>query len=134
MDFTQLAKDAGCLASATEDVTRRLEAHFAGETPSPEAVQQWLEGTLKPAAAHLFPQLPTSPWERLGIERIVWESLSPSTKLAMARQLQPPVPARPNRPQRYTATAEQVASIEGLSPAERLTAYRAWVAAQQGQG
>jgi hypothetical protein len=125
MDYAAIATETGCLATARDDVVRRCEARFAGETPSPEAVKQWVTETLKPLAAHLFPQAQT-PWDTLGIERVVWEGFSPSTKLAMARQLRPQPPARPRRPERYTATPEQLASIEGLPPAERMTAYRAW--------
>jgi hypothetical protein len=130
VDYAVIAKEANCLESAVDDVTRRLEARFAGETPSPETVKAWLDGTLRPQADHLFPKTQT-PWDTLGIERVVWEGLSPSTRLAFARQLQPPTPARPRRPERYTATPEQLASLEGLSPAERLTAYRQW---RDGQG
>jgi hypothetical protein len=124
MDYAEIAKQAHCLDSAVEDVTRRLEARFQGEQPSPEAVKQWLTETLKAAAAHLFPSVPTQPWDKLGIERTVWESLSPSTKLAMARQLQPLPPEtrpHPRRPVYRDLTAAELKALdaEGLSWAER---------------
>jgi hypothetical protein len=129
MDYAAMAKESGCLDSATEDVIRRCEAKFGGEEgPSPQAVQEWLSTTLRAQAAHLFPHLPTTPWEQLGMERVVWESLSPSTKLALARQLKPQTatPPHPRRPVPRDAPEDVQEGWKDLSAAERLTAYRQW--------
>jgi len=136
MDYAAIARETGCIETALPDIVRRCEGRFAGEEPSPQVVSQWLQGELRSVAGHLWPPTPTlpqTPWGKLGVPQEVWEGLSPSTKLAMARQLQLLPPARPRRPERYTATPEQLESIEGLSPMQRLTAYRQWQAeAQQG--
>jgi hypothetical protein len=129
MDFTQLAQDAGCRPEANEDVTRRLEAKFQGEDPSPQAVRRWLQETLKAAAPHLFPQTPDTPWDKLGIARVEWDSLSPSTKLGLARQLEPlprVTTPHPNRPVAREAPPEKQAEWQDLPLHERVAAYRAW--------
>jgi hypothetical protein len=137
MDYAVIAKDAGCLATAVEDVVRRCEARFAGEQPSQEAVREWLTSTLRPAASHLFTSVPTQPWDKLGIPREVWNSLGPSTKLAMARAQQPsPTTIRPHplRPTSRTLTEAEVGSLKDLTLTERLTQGRAMQQAPVPQG
>jgi hypothetical protein len=124
-----LARKVGVLPEAVTDIRSRVLARFAQEQPEPATVEQWLSTTLREAAPHLFPQTPTEPWAKLGIERVVWESLSPSTKLGLARQLQPqPTVTRPhpNRPVPREAPADVQAGWKDLPLAEKMTAYRAW--------
>jgi hypothetical protein len=98
MDYAAIAKEAGCLDTATEDVTRRLEARFQGETPTPQAVQQWLTTTLREAAPHLWPEAQTV-WGALGMTREVFDKMPSSWKLEQGHLQQPPVTtAHPNRP------------------------------------
>jgi len=131
MDFTEIARQAGCRPEAAEDIVRRCEARFQGEEPTPDAVQAWIRGTLAEAAPHLFPPAQTL-WGRLGMDKATFDQMPPAWRVEQARTHQPQVTApHPRRPQPYTATAEQVASVEGLSPAEKLTAFRQW---RDGQG
>jgi hypothetical protein len=131
MDFELLAKAAGCRPEAVEDTVRRLEARFQGETPSPEAVTQWLSTTLRQAAPHLWPE-PETLWAKLGMDHATFDAMPPAWRLgqAMADQART-VPPHPRRPVPREAPAEMQEQWKDLPPAERLTHYRAW---RDGQG
>jgi hypothetical protein len=131
MEYDALAREAGCLESALPDVRARLLAHFQDASPSPETVQQWLEQTLREHAPHLFPPTPTAPWARLGIERTVWDSLSPTTRVDLARQHHPPpqvTTPHARRPITRTLTAAELAALDatGLTGAARTERARQW--------
>jgi hypothetical protein len=115
MDYTALAKAAGALPEAAEDIVRRCEARFAEEQPSPEAVQQWLRTTLKEAAPHLFASGPQPVWHALGLSREQFEGMPASWKLEQAHRLTPPVTtAHPNRPVYRNLTSAELAELDGL--------------------
>ena len=123
----EAATAQGARPEALEDVERRAQQAFH-TPPDPGVLDLWLT-QLAEKAQHLFRREPTGqPWEQLGIPQAVWDHLSPAEKLSRGRQMQPQPQARPRRPERYTATPEQLRSIEGLSLAERMTAYRQWQA------
>src|SRR4029453_15046093 len=87
-EIDAIARKCGALPDAVTDIKSRVLAKFTDSPADPAAVEQWL-ATLKGAAAHLFHQTPTQPWERLGIAQEVWNSLGPSTRLALARGQHP---------------------------------------------
>jgi hypothetical protein len=126
MDYAAIAKEAGCLATATEDVQRRCEARFAGEEPSAEVVQAWLRTTLREAAPHLWPEAQTL-WGRLGMDKATFDAMPPSWRLGqgMAHQART-TPPHPRRPQPREAPADVQDEWKDLPPAQRLTQYRAW--------
>src|SRR5262245_42949721 len=122
----QASRQAGVLPEAFPDVRHRVTAHFADqEDATVEAVQQWLEDTLYPQAAHLWPAAAAAehPWQVVGVPEAVWHAASPSQKLTWAREEAPPPVKR--RPQPLTLTVEQQEEFAALSPQERLTRYRA---------
>jgi hypothetical protein len=126
MEYEVIAKQAGCLPEAAEDIVRRCEGKFQGETPSPEAVKAWLTETLKPQAAHLFPQAQTLA-ARLGLSEEAFSRMPPAWRLEQARTHQPPMRApHPRRPWPKDAPADVQEKWKGLSLTERMTAYRAW--------
>jgi hypothetical protein len=127
-----IAKKLGILNTALVDVRNRVQAHFADQDPTPEALQSWLETTLYQAAPHLWASqdLAEYPWQVVGVPEEVWKAASPSQKLTWAREDQPPPVQR--RPQPLTLSEAQVAQMQALPPAERLTEYRRLQAEQTG--
>jgi hypothetical protein len=125
MDYAKMATQAGCLPAAVPDVERRVQAHFP-EGASPETVQQWLEGTLRRAAPHLFQDPPTV-WGALGMSQEHFNAMPPSWRLAQARAHQAPVTRpHPRRPVPKDAPEDVRAAWKDLPLVAQLTAYRAW--------
>jgi hypothetical protein len=126
-------RSAGVLPSAIEDAVRRLQGHFeAHSNPSPEMLSAQLT-QLREAAPHLFPQQAQvdAAGVPAGIAPEVWRGLSPSTKLAWARENQP-LPVVERRPKPLVLTSEQIAAFATMTPTDRATAYRALQAQQKG--
>ena len=130
MDYAALAREMHCLDTAVEDVTRRLEARFQGEEPTPQAVKAWLGTTLREAAPHLWPEAQT-PWGRLGLARATFDALPVEERLSRSRAIREG--AVRQRPQRLELTSAQVAELAAMPAEQRLSAYRQ-LQAQQGQG
>jgi hypothetical protein len=124
MDFSQFAQDAGCRPEATEDVVRRCATKFAGETPSPAVVTQWLRTTLRAAAPHLF-RAPETLWDKLGMDQATFDAMPPAWRLgqAMAEQARVTTP-HPRRPVSRNLTAAELDSIQHLPFHERHEAGR----------
>jgi hypothetical protein len=130
MDMTLLetaCRASGMLPAALEDGLRRLHGHFAAQAdPTPELISQQLT-LLRETAPHLFPRAPQTPDAAgvpAGMVPEVWRGLSPASKLAWARTHQP-LPVVERRPQPVTLQPEQVAALAAMTPAARLSAYRA---------
>jgi hypothetical protein len=120
-----VAKQAGVLEEAFPDVRARVQAHFAGQDPSPQAVQQWLTETLKSAAPHLYRQGPQPVWEALGLSKQAFDQMPPAWRLAQARAQQPlTTTPHARRPTSRTLTAEELDSIKDLPWHERHTRGR----------
>jgi hypothetical protein len=126
MDFTPFAQDAGCLDTATEDIVRRLQAHFQDEEPSPQAVQTWLRETLRPAAAHLFGP-GQQVWDKVGMTKDQFDAMPVAWRLSqgMADQARVHAP-HPRRPVARDAPADKLAEWQALPMHERVAAYRSW--------
>jgi hypothetical protein len=135
MDSTTLeiaCRASGMLPSAVEDAVRRLEGHFTAQAdPSPEMLNQQLL-RLRETAPHLFPQQAQVDASGVpaGIPPEVWRGLSPSTRLAWARE-HGLMPVVQRRPKPLTLTSEQASQLAQMSPTARLAAYRQLQAEQQ---
>jgi hypothetical protein len=129
-----LAHQAGALPEALPDIRARILARFGEEPPEPPVVERWLVQTLKPAAPHLFSG-PQPLWTQLGLSKAEFDQMPPAWRKGQADQHTPAVTRpHPNRPVPRDAPADVQEGWKDLSLSERVTAYRAWVAAQQPQG
>jgi hypothetical protein len=123
--LTQAASAAGILAAALPDAISRGERHFT-LPPTDRELADWAV-SLKVSAPHFFPaapaHVPDADGVPPGVPASVWKSMSASSKLAWARQVQPP-PVVQRRPKPLQVSAEQAAALAQMTPAARLTAYR----------
>ena len=135
MDMTLLetaCRSSGMLPAALEDGLRRLQGHFAAQAdPTPALISQQL-ALLKETAPHLFPRQAATDASGVpaGMVPEVWRGMSPATKLAWAREHQPP-PVVERRPPPLELSSEQVAALAAMPPGARLSAYRALQAQQR---
>jgi hypothetical protein len=124
MDYAAMAHEAHCLDSAIEDIVRRCESRFQGDTPTSQAVQQWLTQTLRTTAPHLFAEAQPL-WAQLGLpSQEAFDKLDPGWRSTQAREhgQGPPLMDRSaRRPTYRTLTAQELAALdaEGLSWAAR---------------
>jgi hypothetical protein len=136
MDTTVLesaVRNAGVLSSAVEDAVRRLEGHFAAMAdPTPDLIAQQLLA-LRETAPHLFPRQGGTDAAGVpaGMIPEVWRNLSPSSRLAWAREHGYALPPVARRPKPLTLNAEQAAELAAMTPQARLAAYRAMQQVQQ---
>jgi len=134
MDTTLLVETAsrhGVLGTAMVDALARGESYFAAKEPSAENLTAWITA-LKQEAGHLFAPTPPGPGDPASAQPPAWMT-NPAERLTWARTHQPQAPVQ-RRPGRYDPTPEQLKTLEGKTPAERLTAYREWQAAAQRPG
>jgi hypothetical protein len=127
----QIATDLGVIEAAFPDIISRAERCFGDGTPSEAELSAWAEG-LRTEAPHLFGTKRTAAQPATHGQIPDW--LSPSEKLARARQLGlvPQGKVKPAAPLVLTPT--QHAELEQLGPVARLQRYRQWQAeAQTGQ-
>jgi hypothetical protein len=121
---TAIAAGSGCLARATEDLAWRLVQHFGEQEPTPEQIQGCVQA-LRTEAHHLWPPAPaqTPPAADApvcGIPRAVWDTLSPETHYALARQHVGYTPVQ-RRPDAWDWTVEEQRQLQGKTVFERLT-------------
>jgi hypothetical protein len=124
----EAASHAGALGSAMPDVLARSAAHFSATALTPETVQQFL-ATLKQTAGHLF-VVPVDP-RRATVAEDIPSWLSPSERMSRARAANPQPPVQ-RKPMPYIPSPEQLATLAGKSPAERMTLFRGWQAQATG--
>jgi hypothetical protein len=123
--LTNAASAAGILASALPDAVARGTHAFRDE-PTNSQVQQWA-ASLRDVASHFFPQAPPAPGTEgvpPGVPVEVWRGLSPSSKLAWAREHGYGSKPVERRPRPLDVRPEQAQAFAQMTPHERLTAFR----------
>jgi hypothetical protein len=120
---TAVAAGSGCLASATEDVARRLSQHFGDQEPAPDQGSA-LVARLKTEAHHLWPTAPASTSQApAGMPDEVWAKMSPASRSGWWREHHPAPPVE-RRPRSLEVSAEQAQAFAAMPVHERLTAFR----------
>lgn len=112
---TQAIREAavqhGIVPEAIEDVVDLVKTRFAGEQPSPAAVETYLRA------------LPT--WTKVGMSKEEFYEQPLAWRHSMGHQYAPPSPAvHSRRPVYRTLIPEECATLDGLPWAERLTRGR----------
>jgi hypothetical protein len=100
------AAAAGIAPEAFDQVTARVQAHFAGRTPTPADLDTFLAG------------LPT--WEKAGIAYAIFAKLHPNTRRDVHRTYnpQPPQPVHSLRPVTRSLTPEELAAHDAQAARE----------------
>jgi hypothetical protein len=111
MDYHAMATAAGCRPEAAEDMVRRMQARFAEEQPSPEAVRTWLSATLREAAPHLFAEAQTV-WARLGMSKEQFDQMPVTWRLTQAYE-DPSHVVEDRQTRRQAAQRERDAAQQG---------------------
>jgi hypothetical protein len=124
-EVVAIAKAAGCLDAAGEDVLHRVRTHFGAITPSLEEVTAYVRGDLHQVAPHCWPVVATAAdaAARGGAPPEIWAKMSLEDRLSRYRQANPPVVEK-RRPVSRDLTTKELASLEGLSWVEKITKAR----------
>ena len=114
----ELALQRGVTVRAVDAIVTRVQAHFAGATPSPHEIGQFIEG--------LFV------WDKIGMEQQEFLGKPGTWQMDQARVFEPPpAGAHPRRPVTRNLTPEELAAHdaqaarEGWSQAEYIEKARA---------
>ena len=130
------AAQQGILAQALPDAIARGQARFS-LPPTDNELAAWAQ-SLHATCPHFFPPpaapAPVASDTPPGVPEATWRGMSPSSKLAWARAHGYGLPVVERRPKPIELSAEQVATLSALPPAQRMTAYRELQAQQQGKG
>jgi hypothetical protein len=125
-EIDALARKAGALPEAIQDVKSRVLARFAGEEPEPATVEAWVR-SLARTVPHLFPLAQTLA-ARLGMTEETFNKMPPTWRLEQGRSEQTPV-TKPHvlRPTTRNLTEAELAALdaEQLSWWDRLAKARA---------
>jgi hypothetical protein len=124
-EIDALARKAGCLPDAVQDIKSRVLARFAGEEPAPATVEQWVR-SLARTVPHLFPPAQTLA-TRLGMTDEQFNKMPATWRLEQGRSEQTPV-TKPHvlRPVTRNLTEAESAALdaEQLSWWDRLAKAR----------
>ena len=101
----EMALGLHIVPQALGGVTARVQVHFAGSTPTPAAVEQFLTA------------LPV--WTKVGMDEATFDRMPATWRMDQARSFAPPPP--PRRPVTRALTTEELAALdaEHLPWAER---------------
>ena len=102
----------GVLAVALDAITARVRDHFAGGTPSPQDISDYIAS------------LPV--WTKIGMTEQEFYAYPPAWRVDQGRSFQPPPAAHSRRPQQgYVPTPAQQVELDAITNRDdKVTRYR----------